>query len=426
MAVVVVVVSRGGPTPVISRWPFFDVRLEVGPVEVSGGGSWRAELGTEVGLRGSTTREHPERQQQEEEEGEEEEDVCQDVGNVAMMEHINLEVPDLEVARLFYGEGLGLTADPGTSGPQRGGLHVMWYNCGRQQVLPSGGSVVGLVMPGEVAEVAERMEGVRKLLGDVALTHAGGDTLEVVDPYGNTFAVHSSLPYFPRGRRGIAYVQLPCFPGTARHIATFYATRLGARCRVSEQDPTTTSTTSTTATTTPAAALTATSRGSGRGGGGGGGGGGSRFPLRAEVVVGPGQKLVFVEQSRLGAGSREDVAPPNRFILNPQKAVTSLFGGWHLAMYVADFSRTFRAVHHPNRPPFNEHPYRDKYGNLQDALRNRQFRFQDIIATEPGAEGDGKGEGDEEVLLYRISHEIRSLHHPLYGRPLYGRETGFV
>lgn len=49
-------------------------------------------------------------------------------------------MPDLEVARLFYGEGLGLCADQDRTGAQRGGVHVMWYNVGRQQV---GGSVGG-------------------------------------------------------------------------------------------------------------------------------------------------------------------------------------------------------------------------------------------------------------------------------------------
>lgn len=46
----------------------------------------------------------------------------------------SMQVPDLEVARLFYAEGLGLTPDPSMTGSQRGGAHVMWYNVGRQQV----------------------------------------------------------------------------------------------------------------------------------------------------------------------------------------------------------------------------------------------------------------------------------------------------
>ncbi|GLI64203.1 hypothetical protein VaNZ11_007395 [Volvox africanus] len=349
--------------------PFFDVRMEIGPV---------GAVSTDV------------------EGAEDVEERSQDVGNIVLMEHINLEVPDLEVARLFYGEGLGLTADPGTTGMQRGGYHVVWYNIGKQQfhiargpaaqVLPPG-SVVGLVMP-NVGAMAERLEGVRRLLGDVSLTYTRGDTLEVVDPYGNTFVVHASLPHFP-GRQGIAYVQLPCFRGTAHGIAGFYAARMGARCRVS--------------TPAPASSLA----GSGARATRHGGSSSSRPPVRAEVVVGAGQRLVFVEQGQLGALS--------------DQAVASLFGGWHLAMYVADYSTTFRAIHHPDRPPFNEHPYGDKYSNVRDALRNHQFRFQDIIGTD-----QGEGQEQDGVLLYRISHEVRSLHHPLYGRPLYGRETGFV
>lgn len=58
----------------------------------------------------------------------------QDVGNVLFLEHINLEVPDIESARLFFCEGLGLTLDPGTSGTQRGGHQVVWFNIGKQQV----------------------------------------------------------------------------------------------------------------------------------------------------------------------------------------------------------------------------------------------------------------------------------------------------
>jgi hypothetical protein len=52
--------------------------------------------------------------------------TAQDVGNAVHLEHVNLEVPDLDVARVFYGEGLGLTPDPDSLGWQRGGLFVTW------------------------------------------------------------------------------------------------------------------------------------------------------------------------------------------------------------------------------------------------------------------------------------------------------------
>jgi hypothetical protein len=52
--------------------------------------------------------------------------TAQDVGNAVHLEHVNLEVPDLDVARVFYGEGLGLTPDPDSLGWQRGGPFVTW------------------------------------------------------------------------------------------------------------------------------------------------------------------------------------------------------------------------------------------------------------------------------------------------------------
>jgi hypothetical protein len=62
-------------------------------------------------------------------------DSAQDVGNIVFLEHVYLVVPDLEVARLFYGEGLGLTHDPGTlGGSHRSGMNVVHYNIGKQQV----------------------------------------------------------------------------------------------------------------------------------------------------------------------------------------------------------------------------------------------------------------------------------------------------
>ena len=45
-----------------------------------------------------------------------------------------LQVPDKSLAAVFYGEGLGLTADPGSTAAQRGGVGVTWFNIGRQQV----------------------------------------------------------------------------------------------------------------------------------------------------------------------------------------------------------------------------------------------------------------------------------------------------
>ena len=66
------------------------------------------------------------------------------------------QVPDKEQAAIFYGEGLGLSADPGSTAAQRGGVGVTWFNIGRQQVLlpcrlPSMQSRMGAVLSGQAA-----------------------------------------------------------------------------------------------------------------------------------------------------------------------------------------------------------------------------------------------------------------------------------
>ena len=61
--------------------------------------------------------------------------VSQDVGNIVFFEHVNLTVPDQEIATDFYVDGLGFTRDP----YMMVGTRNMWVNCGRQQFhLPRG------------------------------------------------------------------------------------------------------------------------------------------------------------------------------------------------------------------------------------------------------------------------------------------------
>ena len=93
----------------------------------------------------------------------------------------------------------------------------------------------------------------------------------------------------------------------------------------------------------------------------------------ARVSVGPGQSIVFLE----GEGSEAE------------------YDGHHLAIYVADFSGPYRALAERGLVTREDNPY--------------QFRFIDIVAPR------GK------KVLFSIEHEVRSLHHPLYGRPLVNR-----
>ena len=36
----------------------------------------------------------------------------EDVGNIVLLEHVNVQIPDQALATLFYVMGLGLTRDP--------------------------------------------------------------------------------------------------------------------------------------------------------------------------------------------------------------------------------------------------------------------------------------------------------------------------
>ncbi len=75
--------------------------------------------------------------------------ATQDVGNVLCMEHVNVMVPNQQMATDFYIGGLGFTRDP----YMMVDTDNMWANLGEQQFhLPSRGQQVlrghvGLVIP---------------------------------------------------------------------------------------------------------------------------------------------------------------------------------------------------------------------------------------------------------------------------------------
>src|SRR5260370_511026 len=74
---------------------------------------------------------------------------AEDVGNVVALEHVNVRIPDQQIATVFYVTGLGLTRDPYIMT----GIDNMWINVGRSQFhLPTGKAQVlrgrtGIVLP---------------------------------------------------------------------------------------------------------------------------------------------------------------------------------------------------------------------------------------------------------------------------------------
>lgn len=93
----------------------------------------------------------------------------------------------------------------------------------------------------------------------------------------------------------------------------------------------------------------------------------------AHVAVGPGQELVF----------RETDVPP------------AAFDGHHVAVYLADFSGPYRQLL--------------ERGLVTQESDQHQYRFQDIVDPDSGR------------VLFTLEHEVRSMRHPLYARPLVNR-----
>ena len=98
----------------------------------------------------------------------------------------------------------------------------------------------------------------------------------------------------------------------------------------------------------------------------------------ASVHVGRGQSLVF----------RETAEP------------LADYDGHHLAVYLADFSSPHAAL--------------DERGLVTEESNEHQYRFADIVDLDSGE------------VLYRLEHEVRSMYHPMFQRPLVNRDPALT
>lgn len=263
--------------------------------------------------------------------------VAEDVGNIALLEHVNTQIDDQGIATLFYLVGLGFTRDP----HMMVGLENMWVNLGEQQFhLPTGRPQVlrghvGLVTP-SLEGLAQRLEGVAQRLEGTKFAWSQEDGyIAVTSPWGNQFRVYEPGPDFGSLRVGMPYVLFEVPRGTARGIAAFYNQVIGAAATVEA----------------------------------------GKDGEVAKVSVGQYQHLLFKEADNV----------PD-------------YDGHHIAVYVANFSQPYADL--SERRLITEEP------------RNHQFRFVDIVDPETNEK------------LFSIEHEVRSLKHPLYRRPLVNRTIG--
>jgi hypothetical protein len=261
--------------------------------------------------------------------------TTEDVGNIVLLEHVNVTQNDQRLTTLFWIGALGGTRDPY--------LHVldnnMWINFGRQQIHSP--TRAPQVLRGVIGMVTPDLDALRARLEDIAPRLANtrfewrdaGDHVEATCPWGNRVRVHAPHAQFGRMRLGIPYVELPVPLGTADGIARFYRELLLTRATTAED-------------------------GSG---------------ATTAVQVGVDQALVY----------RESDAP------------LADYDGHHIAIYVANFAGPHDAL--------------EARGLVFEESDPWQYRFRDIVDPASGAP------------LFVLEHEVRSLTHPMYGRPLVNR-----
>ena len=260
----------------------------------------------------------------------------EDVGNIVLLEHVNLQVPDQSLAILFYIVGLVLTRDPYFNT----GLRNMWANAGEQQFhLPTRPAQVicghiGIVVP-ELETLNERLASVEEgLAGTKFCWSVMPDHVAVTCPWGNSFRCYAAGTAFGDMAVGIPYVEFLVEPGRAMGISRLYEHVLSAPSAVES---------------------------------------GQQGTL-ARIKIGRNQSFLFRET--------EESLPS--------------YDGHHVAIYVANFSRPYSFL--------------KERGLISEDVRNHQFRFKEMIDPESGSG------------VFRVEHEVRSLHHPMFRRFLINRD----
>ena len=257
----------------------------------------------------------------------------EDVGNIVLLEHVNVTQPDQRPTTLFYVVALGGTRDP----YMMVGLDNMWINFGRNQLhMPSRDpqpqrlrGTVGFVVP-DLDALRARLERVAPRLARTEfMWRSYGSYVEATCPWGNRVRCHAPAPEFGDTELALAYVEFDVPRGTAPGIARFYGEIMGAPGTVID---------------------------------------GCAF-----VPVGRGQALRFKETS----------------------ARLPKYDGHHIQIYIADFSGPYRRLL--------------ERGLITLEADAHEWRYRKIVDLESGQE------------LFEVEHEVRSLKHPLYARPLVNR-----
>ncbi len=257
---------------------------------------------------------------------------AEDVGNILALEHLNLTVPDQELAALFYVTGLGFTRDPYMDF----GTFNMWVNVGEQQFhLPKSTAQrfrghINVTVP-SLDELKARLDRLGKpLKGTEFGWEIYDDHIGVTCPWGNSIRCYAPDPERDMAL-GIHDLEMFVPPGTAEAIADFYRSVFATPATAADDE--------------------------------------------ACVSMGRNQTLRFVETD----------------------APQADYDGHHIAIYLADFS--------------SPHGWLLERQRITEESDQHQYRFQALTDA-------------AEAPLVELEHEVRSLHHPMYGRNLVNRNAG--
>jgi hypothetical protein len=110
--------------------------------------------------------------------------------------------------------------------------------------------------------------------------------------------------------------------------------------------------------------------------------------------------LTTVEKSGGGRAARISVGPQQSLVFRETKKKIADYDGHHLQLYIADFSGPYKKLL--------------KRKMISQESNQHQYRFLDIYDPQ-----DGK-------VLFRLEHEIRSMTHPLYARPMINRNPAIT
>jgi len=302
----------------------------------------------------------------------------QDVGNVLHLEHINLEVTDLGACTVFYMEALGLTRDPF----QRVGPGTSWVNIGLSQfhIITKEGQEKGEVIDGHVGLIVPSIDDVIKSLKAAVVKyknfHNYSYKFELEE---NLSSVGKSIPS-PFLSDISRYINVTCPWGNTFRIyenneSINYRGGLGIAYIELFCNKGTAAKIGTFYQkflgTPPALVGQQVENGD---------------LAFAKVIIGPKQVLVFRETDRKVA-----------------------YSTYHFCIYIADFSGTYHKFA-KNNLFFTKHKFDDKCETIEQALFYSQFRFDRIVDPDNISE-----------VLFVLEHEVRSVVHPNYLRPLVNR-----